>query len=93
MASTRTGTPPANKRLLKELQAHAKEPNANLSQLGPVSDAQFLHWEAVMIGPKGGAYEYGVWKLDIQIPDKFPNAPPTIRFVTNICHPNVNFKV
>lgn len=33
-----------------------------------------------------------MWKLDIQIPNAYPNAPPTIRFVTPICHPNVHFK-
>jgi len=35
----------------------------------------------------------GLWKLDIRIPDNYPLAPPEIRFVTPICHPNVNFKV
>lgn len=34
----------------------------------------------------------GLWQLDIQIPDAYPNSPPSIRFVTPICHPNVHFK-
>lgn len=34
----------------------------------------------------------GIWKLDIHIPDSYPLAPPTVRFVTPICHPNVHFK-
>ena len=35
----------------------------------------------------------GLWKLDIRIPDNYPLAPPEVRFVTPICHPNVHFKV
>jgi len=34
----------------------------------------------------------GLWKLNIVIPDTYPNKPPTITFVTPICHPNVHFK-
>lgn len=34
----------------------------------------------------------GLWKLNIIIPDTYPNRPPTITFVTPICHPNVHFK-
>ena len=34
----------------------------------------------------------GLWKLNIIIPDAYPNKPPTITFVTPICHPNVHFK-
>jgi len=35
----------------------------------------------------------GLWKLDIKIPETYPLAPPAVRFVTPVCHPNVNFKV
>jgi peroxin-4 len=30
--------------------------------------------------------------LDIHIPPTYPLSPPSIRFVTPICHPNVDFK-
>lgn len=35
----------------------------------------------------------GQWKLSISIPDAYPMAPPSVHFLTPICHPNVNFKV
>lgn len=35
----------------------------------------------------------GCWKLDIVIPEQYPMVPPTVKFITPICHPNVNFKV
>jgi peroxin-4 len=34
----------------------------------------------------------GRWLLDIHIPNAYPLSPPSIRFVTPICHPNVDFK-
>ncbi|TKA74753.1 hypothetical protein B0A49_02256 [Cryomyces minteri] len=80
------------KRLLQELQAYEQEPNDALLQLGPVSDDELMHWTAVMKGVEGTAYEGGVWKLDIHVPDTYPLAPPQITFVTRICHPNVHFK-
>lgn len=90
---SRSATPPSLRRVLNELQNYPKDPSANLLQLGPPNEANSLHWEAVMRGVPGTPYEYGLWKLDVQIPDNYPNAPPAVRFVTPICHPNVNFKV
>lgn len=34
----------------------------------------------------------GRWLLDIHIPNAYPLSPPSIRFITPICHPNVDFK-
>ncbi|KAI9784622.1 MAG: hypothetical protein M1839_001844 [Geoglossum umbratile] len=80
------------KRLLNELHSYTTDPNKALLHLGPQSDTQILHWEAVMRGVEGTAYEGGLWKLDVKIPDNYPLAPPDVRFVTPICHPNINFK-
>ncbi|KAF2153921.1 ubiquitin-conjugating enzyme [Myriangium duriaei CBS 260.36] len=80
------------KRLIHELRSYDQEPSRALLHLAPVSDDELLHWTAVMKGVEGTAYEDGCWKLDIQIPDTYPLAPPKVRFVTPICHPNVHFK-
>jgi len=90
MASSKSQSP--TKRLLQELQAYQSDPNDALVQLGPVSDDELMHWAAVMKGVQGTAYEGGRWKLDIRIPSNYPLAPPEIKFITPICHPNVNFK-
>ncbi|KAI9813436.1 MAG: hypothetical protein M1827_004111 [Pycnora praestabilis] len=89
----RTSAPTSTKRLLHELAQYQEERNPALLFLGPVSDEQMLQWEAVMVGVGGSAYEGGLWKLDIRIPQNYPLAPPEIRFVTPICHPNVHFKL
>jgi len=57
-----------------------------------VSESELLHWEAILKGAQGTAYEHGQWKLDIQVPDNYPLAAPTVTFVTPICHANVSFK-
>ncbi|KAF2104432.1 ubiquitin-conjugating enzyme [Rhizodiscina lignyota] len=88
--SSRSQTP--TQRLLKELQQYQQEPNDALLSLGPVSDDELMHWSAVMKGVQGTAYEGGCWKLDIRISPTYPNAPPEVKFVTPICHPNVHFK-
>jgi len=53
----RTPTPPSTTRLLHELQIYSAEPNDALLHLGPISDEQILHWEAVLKGVKGSGYE------------------------------------
>ncbi|GAM87910.1 hypothetical protein ANO11243_059380 [Dothideomycetidae sp. 11243] len=80
------------KRLIHELRSYDREPSPALLHLAPVSDDELLHWTAVMKGVEGTAYEDGCWKLDIQVPDTYPLAPPKVRFLTPICHPNVHFK-
>ncbi|KAF3042898.1 hypothetical protein E8E12_005181 [Didymella heteroderae] len=92
----------ATKRLMTELQTYQKDPNEELLDLGP-ADEDVMHWRAVMKGVEGTAYEglyilgrwlssRGTWLLDIHIPSTYPNSPPSIRFITPICHPNVDFK-
>ncbi|KAF2736082.1 ubiquitin-conjugating enzyme E2 [Polyplosphaeria fusca] len=91
MASTSRPNSPL-KRLLTELQTYQSDPNDALEELGPVDDNEMTHWRAVMKGVPGTAYEGGCWLLDVQIPSTYPQKPPTVKFVTPICHPNVDFK-
>ncbi|EMD65116.1 hypothetical protein GGP41_003757 [Bipolaris sorokiniana] len=79
------------KRLMTELQTYQSNKNDVLYDLGPTDD-DVMQWRAVMKGVPGTAYEDGCWLLSISIPSTYPLAPPTIRFITPICHPNVDFK-
>ncbi|KAL1297217.1 hypothetical protein AAFC00_004783 [Neodothiora populina] len=82
----------STRRLLNELQRYERGPSEALLHLAPVHDDDLMHWNAVMKGVDGTPYQGGLWQLDIQIPDGYPNVAPTIRFVTPICHPNVHFR-
>lgn len=41
-------------------------------------------------GPKDTPYDGGVFKVDIQLDDQYPFAPPKMRFLTRVWHPNVS---
>ena len=45
---------------------------------------------AVIQGPAGTVYEGGSFKLQVDVPDRYPFEPPKIRFTTPIYHPNID---
>lgn len=46
--------------------------------------------EAKITGPPDTPYAEGIFTLEIMIPEKYPFAPPSIKFVTKIYHPNID---
>lgn len=38
----------------------------------------------------GSPYENGLFKIEVDIPDKYPFEPPRLRFVTKVYHPNID---
>ena len=48
-------------------------------------------WTATLTGPQGTPYENLTFKLSLSYPANYPYAPPDVRFVTPIYHPNVDF--
>eukprot|EP00123_Amoebidium_parasiticum_P020274 comp46536_c0_seq1/m.47576 comp46536_c0_seq1/g.47576 ORF comp46536_c0_seq1/g.47576 comp46536_c0_seq1/m.47576 type:complete len:178 (-) comp46536_c0_seq1:29-562(-) len=75
-------------RMKKELEMFEKDGREGLS-CWPVDDS-IDHLEAVVRGSTDTPYEGGLFKLDIQIPERYPFEPPKVRFVTPIYHPNID---
>ncbi|GER41289.1 ubiquitin-conjugating enzyme family protein [Striga asiatica] len=45
---------------------------------------------ALFQGPHGTVYANGVFKIKIQIPERYPFQPPVVTFATPIYHPNID---
>eukprot|EP00126_Sphaerothecum_destruens_P010557 Sdes_comp20773_c0_seq1m16807 len=94
----------ANRRLFKEiLQLESLGENSfsvkNIDgnakshfRLEFLPDFGFRRWAAFLTPMEGSLYHGGVFELRIDIPEAYPISPPSIRFLTKICHPNIHFK-
>jgi peroxin-4 len=81
----------ASKRLRKELQVLRKSGDDSDIVLWVHPD-NLLKWKAWIRGPADTPYEGGVFQLDIRCGMDYPLAPPAIKFVTKVFHPNVHFR-
>ncbi|KAK0659944.1 Ubiquitin-conjugating enzyme E2 S-B [Lasiodiplodia hormozganensis] len=45
--------------------------------------------DILLAGPEGTPYAAGLYRLHLEMPATYPNAPPTAHFRTRIWHPNV----
>ncbi|KAI9323874.1 ubiquitin-conjugating enzyme/RWD-like protein [Dichotomocladium elegans] len=83
-----------SRRLIKELRDFDRERGSypEIIELTPESDHDLTRWKAQLKGLPGTPYEGGVFDLVIQVPPNYPIHPPTMKFTTKICHPNVHFK-
>lgn len=83
------------KRILTELSAYNSSPPRTITALAPMSSSNLLSLRAVLSGatlPAATGYQQGRFLLSIQVPPNYPVGPPTITFVTRVCHPNVKFE-
>jgi len=80
------------KRIITELAAYNSSPSPSIVSLAPTSPANVFQLSAILSGhalPTASGYHAGRWLVALTLPTNYPMAPPAIRFVTPICHPNV----
>lgn len=75
-------------RMQRELSILKKEPPPGISCWA--IDGQIDKLQAEILGSKDTPYNGGCFRLEIQIPERYPFHPPKVRFVTKIYHPNID---
>jgi len=48
------------------------------------------YFNVAIEGPQDSPYQQGVFQLELFLPAEYPMAPPKVRFLTRIYHPNVD---
>mmetsp|Transcript_38949 Transcript_38949/g.84763 ORF Transcript_38949/g.84763 Transcript_38949/m.84763 type:complete len:168 (+) Transcript_38949:647-1150(+) len=74
--------------LTKQLKDLMRNPVEGFSA-GLVDDSNFYAWNVSVMGPPDTLYEGGFFNALMTFPKDYPNNPPTVRFTSDIWHPNV----
>ena len=80
-----------SKRVKKELADMAENEIAGVAVNGgedESGDKNIVH--ARIAGPAGSPYEGGTFLVEVRLPEKYPNKPPVVNFVTPIYHCNID---
>lgn len=76
------------RRIIKETQRLIQEPAPGIS--ATPSEDNLRYFNVVIAGPTGSPFEGGVFKLELFLTEEYPMAPPKVRFLTKIYHPNID---
>ncbi|KXJ10558.1 ubiquitin-conjugating enzyme E2 N [Exaiptasia diaphana] len=76
------------RRITKETQRLMNEPVDGITALPDEHNARYFHVD--VNGPSDSPFEGGRFKLELFLPEDYPMAPPKVRFMTKIYHPNID---
>merc|ERR1712070_455543 len=76
------------RRITKETSRLMTEPPPGISAT-PYED-NLRYFNVIISGPNSSPYEGGIFKLELFLPEEYPMAPPKVRFLTKIYHPNID---
>jgi len=76
------------KRIVKESACLQQEPVPGIS--ATVDEHNPRYFKVVIDGPSESPYEGGKFKVELFLPDEYPMAPPKVRFMTKLYHPNID---
>ncbi|KAG6763665.1 hypothetical protein POTOM_031098 [Populus tomentosa] len=73
--------------LQKQLRDLCKKPVDGFSA-GLVDESDVFEWSVSIMGPPDTLYEGGFFNAIMSFPKNYPNSPPTVRFTSEMWHPN-----
>jgi len=76
------------KRILKETERLMKEAPPGISAIPHAENLRYF--DVQITGPQSSPFEGGIFKLELFLPEDYPMAPPKVRFLTKIYHPNID---
>mmetsp|Transcript_14771 Transcript_14771/g.44484 ORF Transcript_14771/g.44484 Transcript_14771/m.44484 type:complete len:154 (-) Transcript_14771:255-716(-) len=76
------------RRIVKETQRLLQDPVTGISAT-PYED-NLRYFRVMICGPEDTPYAGGQFMLELFLPTDYPMAPPKVRFLTRIYHPNVD---
>jgi len=76
------------RRIVKETQRLLSEPAPGINAT-PYQD-NLRYFNVILSGPEGSPYAGGIFKLELFLPEEYPMAPPKVRFLTKMYHPNID---
>ncbi|KAF8664212.1 hypothetical protein AX16_000775 [Volvariella volvacea WC 439] len=76
------------KRIIKETERLMNDPAPGISAIP--HDDNLRYFDVTIQGPDGSPFQNGNFKLELFLPEEYPMAPPKVRFLTKIYHPNID---
>lgn len=76
-------------RINKELQ-ECKRDSSRSGVDVEYEPSNLRHLTGILKGPDDSPYSGGIFRVDINIPTDYPFAPPKMKFVTKVWHPNIS---
>jgi len=90
MASRSGSSATALRRLMTEYkQLTANGSPDGMFTAGPITEADFFAWEALICGPKDTPFEGGVFAAKLNFPTDYPLSPFKMKFDPPLFHPNI----
>ena len=74
--------------LQKQLKDLAKHPVDGFSA-GLGDEGDIFKWHIFIMGATDTIFEGGMFNATLEFPDDYPNMPPTMRFISEMWHPNI----
>ena len=76
------------RRIVKETQRLQSDPTIGVSAVPYQENLRYFN--ATIAGPNLSPYQGGIFKLELFLPEEYPMAPPKVRFLTKVYHPNID---